>query len=72
MSASIEQEGDDQAEQDQESFGRAGNLGHQQSPVHCNAIPLLPVGGPSVPVHGILQWRRILPSTTNAAREMHT
>ena len=69
---SSEQEGDDQAKQDQESFGGAGNLSHEQPPVHCYAVPFIPVGGPLIPVHGILQRRRVLQSVTNAAREMHT
>ena len=58
---SSQQERDDQAQQDQASVGRAGDSGHQQSSVHCHAVPLLPVGRSPVPLHGILQRWRIFP-----------
>lgn len=68
---SAEQEGDDQAEQDQEGAGGAGDSGDEQSPVHCDALPLVPVRGLPLPLHGILQRRGILPCAADAAREVH-
>jgi hypothetical protein len=57
---SVEQEGDDQAEQDQESIGRAGNLGYEQSSFHRYTLSLIPVRGAPLSLHGVLQWWRIL------------
>ena len=53
-SFSIKQEGDDQAQQDQESTSRTRNLSHQQPPVYCHTLPFVPIRGPSVLVYGIL------------------
>jgi len=52
---SAEQEGDDQAQQDQEGVGRAGDPRDEQPPLHRDAVPLVPVGRLPVPVHGVLQ-----------------
>jgi protein-serine/threonine kinase len=57
---SAQQEGDDQAEQDQEGLSRTGDPCHEQSPIHRHTLPLFPVRGTPIPVHGILQWWRIL------------
>lgn len=69
---SLEQKGDDQAEQDQESSGRARDSGHEQPSIHCHPIPFIPVGGPPILVHGVLQWWRVLPGSTNPTWEVHT
>ena len=57
---SAEQEGDDQAEQNQACAGRAGDSGYKQPSIHCYSLPLLPVGRPPLPLHGILQRWRVL------------
>ena len=72
FSASTEQEGDDQAEQDQESIGGTRNPCHEQPSVHRYIIPLFPIGRPSIFVHGILQWRGVLQSLTNSTWQMYT
>lgn len=69
---SVEQTRDDQAQQDQESIGRTGNLGYEQPSIHCHLIPLLPIRGSFISMHGILQWWRILQSFTDSSRQMHT
>jgi hypothetical protein len=68
---STEQKGDDQAEQDQESLGRTRNPCNKQPSVHRYIVPLFPIGGSSVFVHGILQWWRVFQSLTNSAWEMY-
>lgn len=68
---SAEQKGNDQAEQDQACSSGAGNSGDEQPPVYCHAVPLLPVGGISVSVHGILQWRRVLQRSVLALSNFH-
>jgi hypothetical protein len=70
--ASTEQEGDDQAEQNQESLGRTRNPCHEQPSVHRYIIPLFPIGRPSIFVHGILQWWGVLQSLTNSAWKMYS
>ncbi len=68
---SAEQEGDDQAQQDQEGPGRAGDPGHEQPPLHRDALSLVPVRGLPLPVHGVLQRRRVLPRAADAPGEVH-
>jgi len=69
--SSVEQEGDDQAQQDQEGLGRTGDPRHQQPPLHRDPVPLLPIRRPSVPVHGVLQRRRILPGVADPTGQVH-
>jgi protein-serine/threonine kinase len=70
--SSLEQERDDQAQQDKTGTCRARNPGHQQPPFYRDAVPLLPIRRPSLPVYGILQWWRILQSIADSTWKMHT
>lgn len=60
MSISSVKERDDQAQQDQTSFRGTGDSRHFQPSIHCHVIPLFPVRGLSVPLHGVLHGRRVL------------
>ena len=68
--ASAIEERDDQAEQDQARSRRTGNPRHIEPSIHCYAISLIPVGGPSLPVHGVLQRRRVFPSAADQAEQV--
>lgn len=68
---SLEQEGNDQAQQDQASACRAGDPGHEQPSVHCDPISLVPVRRSSLSVYGILQWWRVLPSPPDSSGQVH-
>lgn len=68
---SAEQEGDDQAQQDQEGARRAGDPRDEQSPLHRDALPLFPVRGLPLSMHGVLQRRRVLQGIADASWEVH-
>lgn len=65
---SFEQKGNDQTKQDQKSTRRTRNPSDKQSPVHRHPLPLVSVRRLSLPLYGILQWRRILPGSPDETR----
>ena len=62
------QEGDDQAQQNQESPCRARNPCHKQPPFHREALSLFPVRRLTVSLYGILQWWRVFPCIANSTQ----
>ena len=68
--ASPVEERDDQAKQDQARTRRAGDPRDIEPSIYCYAIPLVPVGGSSIPVHGVLQRRRVFPSAADEAEQV--
>lgn len=57
---SLEQKGDDQAKQNQAGPCRAGDSRDEQPSVYRYVIPFIPIRRSSLPLHGVLQRRRVL------------
>lgn len=64
------EEGDDCTEQDQAGARRTGNPRYCQSPFHRDPLPLVPIRGVFVLLHGVLPRGRVLPCLADASREV--
>lgn len=66
------EERNDRTQKDQARIDGAGDSRDGEPPIHCHALPFVPVGRLSLLLHGVLQRRGVLQGLTDAARQVPT